>query len=154
MKNSLIISFLIFTSCTSQFFIIENIILGNEDDKTVNQTIVISTPPKNQEKLFEIVEDYNKKTISYMEISENDFRRVFYRQTMFLTRKFEEGKPYPTMLGEFIYGPEQLIVHYPKLLTTYNSTTISGQHYFDIYMGGNRVFSRNIDNPEEYYLKE
>ena len=155
MKNIIIIPvFFLFISCTTQFFVIENILLGDKDRKTLNQTILISNPPKDQKKLFEIVESYNRKTISYMEVLKYKISREFYRETMFLTKNFEEGKPYPTMLGEFIYGPEQLIVHHPCLLATYNSITISGQHYFDVYIGSNRVFSKKIDNPEEYYLKE
>jgi len=83
-------------------------------------------------------------------------RREFYRETKFLTRKWEEGKPYPTLIGEFIYGPEQLITHHSnvELLDTVNYKNISGQHYFDITINTKLVFRRMIDNPEEYYLKE
>jgi hypothetical protein len=155
MKNILFLPiFFLFASCATQFFVIENIIYGDGDGKRLNQTIVISNLPKDQKKLIEIIEEYNRRTISYREILEYDIRRCFYRETMFLTRNFEEGKPYPTNLGEFIYGPEQLISHYPILLMAFNTTTISGQHYFDMYIGTNRVFRKIIDNPEEYYLKE
>jgi len=146
----------ILTSCKTQYFIIEDIDTDQGDDSYIIQTIIISNPPRNQEKLFEIVEEYNKQTISYEEVMKYKMiRRKFYRETIFLTRKWEEGKPYPTLTGEFIYGPEQLIIHHSdaRLLNTNNYKNIKGQPYFDISINTKLVFRRKIDNPEEYYLK-
>jgi len=51
----------ILTSCKTQYFIIEDIITDQGDDSYIIQTILISNPPRDKNKLFEIVEEYNKK---------------------------------------------------------------------------------------------
>jgi len=155
MKNIIIIPvFFLFISCAIQFFVRASIF----DEKTYNkkEDIIISNPPKDKNKLYNIVENYNRQTISYMEIMEYEICRDFYRETMFLTRKYEEGKPYPTMLGEFIFGEKQDTVNHPDayLLRTYNSKDICGEHYFIIFADDGDEFVRKIDNPEEYYLKK
>jgi hypothetical protein len=158
MKYFIIIPiFFLFISCATHFFIKESIIIDKDRDrKDLSQTIIVSNPPRDQNELYNIIENYNRQTISYIEIMEYNIDRDFYRETMFLTRKYEKGKPYPTMLGEFIYGQKQSIVNHPDahLLWTANLTDISGQHYFIIFKNAKIVFERKIDNPEKYYLKE
>ncbi|WP_461247976.1 hypothetical protein, partial [Treponema sp. R6D11] len=149
--------FFLFFSCATQFFIRENIVTdkGPDRKKELSQIIIISNPPKDQGKLYEIVENYNRQTITYTEIMKYDVHRSFYKETRYLTRNFEEGKPYPTSLGEFIYGEKQRIMAHSRahLLWTYNFTNISGQHYFYITDPDvNTVLKRKIDNLEEYYL--
>jgi len=163
MKTLIVIPvFFLFTSCATQFFVIESIHHEKDEDGIIRlfQRIVVSHPPKNKKRLFEIVEDYNRRTISYTEIMEYHIFREFYKETMFLTRKFKEGNPYPNMIGEFLYGPEQLIIHHgdADLLSTDNYIDKEGEHYFAIYdlsVGRyGRWFYKKIDNPAEYYLKE
>jgi hypothetical protein len=157
MKNLIIIPvFFIFTSCAAQFFVIED--FSGEAIRTIYQNIVISHPPKDQSKLIEIVEEYNRRTISYTEIMKYNFSRNFYRETTALTRKYKKGAPYPNIFWDFWYWWNgQSLGHHPVLLHTYNGRTINGEYWFWITGREDDTkihFTRVIDNPEEYYLKE
>jgi len=56
-----------------------------------NEYFVIANPPDNEEALRDVVDSYNKQTLSIKEIQKYDyFHRMFYRETDSIDRNYTE----------------------------------------------------------------
>ena len=56
-----------------------------------NEYFVIANPPENEAALRDVVDSYNKQTISIKEIQKYDyFHRMFYRETDSINRNYTE----------------------------------------------------------------
>jgi hypothetical protein len=185
MRTFLFIPALVFfmSCCATQFFIIEN---ENKQGVTkdgrqwLSQTIVIANPPKNINKLIEIVDAYNRRSISFEDILDHDVFRIFYKETGSLTRNFAVGDPYPRFSygwwvfdsydgqqwGNHYYTRDNLLhtsCYYNNRLSVYfrtsakKITSIEGNDEISVRRwgaNGEISFSRIIDEPEKYFIKE
>jgi len=183
MRILFILTAVSFMSCATQFFVIEseNKILGDEDErKTLHQVIVISHPPRDIHKLIVLVEEYNRFTLLPDDILDHSVDRVFYRETLSLTRNFITGEPYPFFSYGYWFFPssegQQIGNHvYTKdrLMDTYYSVDIEGRMFFQLFTRAKKIyhieldngnllfksvgdiyFSRAIDDPNSYFINK
>ena len=154
----------LFFSCATQFTVIKEELLGTEGKrKTLYQAILVTNPPWNREKLDKMMEAYNRQTISYVQLREYSISRRFYKQSFFLRKDFEEGKPYPMLLSDYwIWNNVQRLEGHWPVMRSFYSIDVSG-HYFYIHFKygswNDRTKDRGrvsytIDDPENYFLGE
>ena len=146
---------LLLASCATQFVVIQSEwrddILGRE---ILDQAILIINPPRNTERLVEMIEEYNRRTISYWQIREHNVGRRFYRRSWFLRRDFEAGKPYPMLFGDLWFGDVQCLSHHPVLVRTWHTRDIHGRFRYHISTPKGRHPTRTIYDPKNYFLGE
>jgi len=155
---------ILFTSCATQFTVIHEELLGAEGGRgTLIQGIMVTNPPRNWERLVKMMEEYNRQTISYMELREYSIRRSFHRRSWFLRKDFEQGKPYPMLFGDLWSGWDtQHLQNHPFLMRTFHSIDTSGRFFYSVSIpedrrriGSKRSYtSYTIDDPKNYFLGE
>jgi tRNA uridine 5-carbamoylmethylation protein Kti12 len=144
MKKILIISIffsLIYISCASQIFQIENNTYENESEKEVLQAFLVSNPPRDWYELVRFVVESDRNTISYAEARECVITRYYYRETWALNRNYEKGKPYRNILTELMYddfappaGQDYRRHYKDALLSISYFIDDSGQYFYMIHL--------------------
>jgi hypothetical protein len=77
----------------AEFFLIKEYIY----DKSRSEYYVIANLPRklSESDIIRLVEDYNRRNITVDMIKANTYFQMFYRETEYLTREYQEGEPYP-----------------------------------------------------------
>ncbi|NQZ06099.1 MAG: hypothetical protein HRT35_02970 [Algicola sp.] len=90
---------------------------GEADKLFIRESFIIANPVQEQQKLKEIIDIYNQKTINYPQVDAFCISRTFYKESFLYDREF---KPYYDVVGAKIklidvaYDNRLMRVHFCK----------------------------------------
>ena len=136
---------------TDFFLIMEHI-----HEHSRNERFVVANAPVDTAEILERIAEFNQKSITVDMIKAQTFVRSFYRETLWITRNFTEGEPYPmgTQPGLFIRDNIQEISNHHNDLSlnaTYSlaRNAISARMRYRFRTG--EIFERHIPNIHSYF---
>ena len=113
---------------------------------------VVSNAPRDTLLLKKIVEEYNFHTIPLDTLKKYyRFTRYFYRETLCLTRNFEEVKPYPCKYAPYGDDPGQQIRYHSSdlmLTTSFRSPVHNFNYWVYRYTFGLNINGKFIEGKE------
>ncbi|SFW25557.1 hypothetical protein SAMN02927921_00748 [Sinomicrobium oceani] len=139
-KNHLyLILFLICASCNkkAEFFPLTEIGKEYSHNKSINEYIVISNPPKNIDSLANLISQYNDTTINLCQIKKDSvwLMRIFYKESWNMSKNYKENHSY---FGDYVVAD-----HLDDIIAVFQKTGNSEEYYWEFKI-------KTHNNPDEW----